>query len=179
MWHNYSLYECNEGAKLVYIPKVKKLRCLLYYNWFWHTKVIIWQGGGVMWWICNILHILTLLTDFGIQQIINFDVDLMDSIVLACVLVSYCPFLAKTHFDRFYIRPSSPEQCSHNAIILVSALKYIGIDYDIQPNDLCSSNPISMILLVIHLYERMFAFKPEKTITFETVLNKTVNQQAS
>ena len=103
----------------------------------------------------------------------------MDSIVLACVLISYCPFLMETHFEQFYTHPSTPEQCSHNAILIINALKYIGIDYDIQPSDLCSSNPISMILLVIHLYERMFAFKPKKTLTFETVLGESVLQQVN
>ena len=98
----------------------------------------------------------------------------MDSVVLACALISYCPFLLETHFERFYTFPSSPEQCSHNAVILVGALKYIGIDYDIQPCDLCSENPISMILLVLHLYERMSAFSPKKTLMFDAVLGKVL-----
>ena len=107
----------------------------------------------------------------------NFDTDLKDSIALACVLVSYCPFLAETHFENFYTYPSTPEEYSHNAIILVSALEYIGITYDIQPTDLCASNPIFMILLVLHLYERMPSFKPNKVLTFETVLGEDVTKQ--
>ena len=97
--------------------------------------------------------------------------------MLACVLISYCPFLVETHFDCFYAFPSSPEECSHNAIVLVGALKYIGIDYDIQPGDLCSANPISMILFVLHLYEKMSSFTPKKTLTFNAVFGESVNQQ--
>lgn len=114
--------------------------------------------------------------DSGIQ---NFDVDLMDSIALSCVLIAYCPFLVETHFDKVYTRPSTPEQCSHNAVVFVSALKYICIDYDIQSSDLCSANPVSMILFVMHLYERMSAFKPKKMLTFEAGLGESVNQQVN
>lgn len=99
--------------------------------------------------------------------------------MLACVLISYCPFLAETHFERLYTFPSSPEQCSHNAIVLVGALKYIGVDYDIQPSDLCSANPISMILFVLHLYEGMSEFTPRKTLMFDAVLGESVNQQVN
>ena len=118
-------------------------------------------------------------TDSGVKQITNFDSDLMDSTVLACVLASYCPFLIETHFKQLYEHPSHPEQCSHNAIIFIRALKHVGIDYDIQPSDICSPNAISMILFTIHLYERMFTFKPKETLTFETALGEPVNQQVS
>lgn len=116
-------------------------------------------------------------TDSGVKQITNFDSDLMDSTVLACVLTSYCPFLVETHFEHLYEHPCHPEQCSHNAITFIHALKHIGIDYDILPSDICSPNAVSMILFVVHLYERMFSFKLKETLTFETVLGEAVNQQ--
>lgn len=103
----------------------------------------------------------------------------MDSTVLACVLASYCPFLIEMHFEHLYEHPCHPEQYSHNAITFIRALKHIGIDYDIQPNDICSPSAISMVLLIIHLYKRMFSFKPKETLTFETVLGEAVNQQVS
>ena len=37
-----------------------------------------------------------------------------------------------SHFKQMYVEPSTPEQCSHNAQILVSALRDIGLDYDCQ-----------------------------------------------
>lgn len=37
-----------------------------------------------------------------------------------------------SHFVRLFSEPSSPEQCSHNAVVLVEALRYVGLDYDCQ-----------------------------------------------
>ena len=37
-----------------------------------------------------------------------------------------------SHFVRLFAEPSSPEQCSHNAVVLVEALRYVGLDYDCQ-----------------------------------------------
>ena len=129
----------------------------------------------------NLLHtsIIVILADSGIKQITNFDSDLLDSTVLACVLASYCPFLIEMYFEDLYEHPCHPEQCTHNAITFICALKHIGIDYDILPSDICSPNAISMILFILHLYERMFSFKPKETLTFETVLGEAVNQQVS
>lgn len=131
--------------------------------------------------IDNLLHtcIIVILADFGIKQITNYDSDLMDSTILACVLASYCPFLIEMYFEDLYEHPCHPEQCTHNAIIFIRALKHIGIDYDILPSDICSPNAISMILFILHLYERMFSFKPKETLIFEAVLGEAVNQQVS
>ena len=37
-----------------------------------------------------------------------------------------------SHFVRLFAEPSSPEQCSHNAVVLVEALRDVGLDYDCQ-----------------------------------------------
>ena len=38
----------------------------------------------------------------------------------------------KTHLHDMYTRPSTAEQCLHNALKVVNAMRYIGMDYDIQ-----------------------------------------------
>ena len=101
----------------------------------------------------------------------------MDCSALACVLAAYCPFLNHTHFTKLYMEPATPEQCSHNAVILVDALQYIGLEYDVLPTDITSPNPIAMILLCAHLYQRLPAYRPRKIITFEGTLNSTVLQK--
>ena len=157
---------------------LKKIPPIIYSHSLIPMLICSFPLWNLLLFIC-IYTISTNFTDSGLQKLSNFDVDLMDSTVLACVLIAYCPFLIDTHFEQLYTHPSSPEQCSHNAVLFVSALQYIGIDYDIQPTDLCSANPVYMILFVIHLYERMSAFKPKKTLTFETVLGESVNQQVN
>lgn len=113
------------------------------------------------------------------SEVVNFELDFMDSTVFACLLSSYCPFLIESHLKRLHSEPTSPEECSHNAIILVDALKHAGLEYDIQPNDICSPNPVSVILFCSFLYKRLRFFKPKNTLNFETILNSSVSQQVS
>lgn len=108
----------------------------------------------------------------------NFDVDLMDCTVFACVLASYCPFLVQSHLSQLFTEPADQEQCTHNAIVFIHALRYIGIDYDVQPNDLVSPNPISLMLLAAFLCQRLPTFKPKSTpIVFEGALSSTIKHQ--
>ena len=41
-------------------------------------------------------------------------------------------FQIKTHLQDMYTHPSTAEQCLHNALKVVNAMRHIGIDYDIQ-----------------------------------------------
>lgn len=107
------------------------------------------------------------------RYLVHFDVDLMDSMALSCVLYSYCPFLKSTHFDKLYMEPSTPEQCAHNALIFVDAVKTIGLSYDVQPIDILSPNPIFMILFCAYLYSTLSTYKAVDNITFSTALGKT------
>ena len=109
----------------------------------------------------------------SLTEVVNFDVDLMDSSVICCVLYSYCPFLRHSHVSKLFIEPYTPEQCAHNAIVMIDALRYIGIKYNVQQNDICSPNPIFMCLLSAHLYFNLPAYKPQDSIKFSTSLTKT------
>lgn len=97
----------------------------------------------------------------------------MDSSVLSSVLYSYCPFLRLSHISSLFIEPYSPEQCAHNAIVLINALRYIGINYNVQQNDICSPNPIFMSLFSAHLYFVLPAYKPVESIKFSASVAKT------
>ena len=113
------------------------------------------------------------LSNIGsLADITNFDVDLMDSTVLSSVMYSYCPFLKQSHFSKLFNEPSSQDQCAHNAIIILDALRYIGISYNIQQNDICSPNPIFMILFGAYLYSMLPAYKPIESIKFSSTLTK-------
>lgn len=109
----------------------------------------------------------------SLTDVVNFDVDLMDSTALSCVLYSYCPFLKNSHFSSLFHEPSSQEQCVHNSIIVIKALRHIGINYSVQPNDICSPNPIFMILFCAHLYFVLPLYEPIGAINFSTALTKT------
>ena len=46
----------------------------------------------------------------------------------------YCNnyFQIKTHLQDMYTHPDTAEQCLHNALKIANAMRYAGIDYDIQ-----------------------------------------------
>ena len=118
--------------------------------------------------------------DLSLSEVLNFDVDLMDCTVFACVLASYCPFLVQTHLCRLFTEPVNPEQCAHNAVVLIQALRHAGVDYDLQPSDLVSPDPISLLLFTAYLCQRLPAFKPKANpIVFEGALNTTIKNQVS
>ncbi|NWQ76030.1 CFA47 protein, partial [Columbina picui] len=66
------------------------------------------------------------------RWIVNFDQDLLDSLVLAAQLAAYCPYLIATHFVRMYTKPRTPEQFLHNSLILVSAMHAVSLAIDIK-----------------------------------------------
>ncbi|NXR24465.1 CFA47 protein, partial [Cinclus mexicanus] len=66
------------------------------------------------------------------RWIVNFDQDLLDGLVLAAQMASYCPYLISTHFIKMYTNPRTHEQFLHNSLILVKALHAISLDMDIK-----------------------------------------------
>ena len=66
------------------------------------------------------------------RWVVNFDFDLLDGLVIGALLGAHLPFLINTHLIEMYTQPATAEQCLHNALKVVSALRHIGIDYDVQ-----------------------------------------------
>ena len=51
-----------------------------------------------------------------------------------------------------YLNVRSPEECFHNALSIIHALRTLGMDYDIHPTDIMQPNAINMLLFITHLY---------------------------
>ncbi|CAJ1087521.1 cilia- and flagella-associated protein 47-like isoform X1 [Xyrichtys novacula] len=111
------------------------------------------------------------------RWILNFDLDLTDGLVLAALLAAYCPFLIYSHFRRMYTSTRSLEQILHNNIIVVKALTALGLNMDVQPTDLSDPNPVQMLMLCVHLYERLPQCLPQDTITLSGSLHSTFSKQ--
>ncbi|XP_041638088.1 cilia- and flagella-associated protein 47-like isoform X2 [Cheilinus undulatus] len=111
------------------------------------------------------------------RWIVNFDLDLTDGLVLAALLSSYCPYLICSHFRRMYTTTSSLEQIIHNNIIIVQALNAMGLNMDVQPTDLLEPNPVQMLMLCVHLYERLPQYLPLHTVTLSGSLHSTFSKQ--
>lgn len=76
-----------------------------------------------------------------------------------------------------YTQPATAEQCLHNALKISSALRFIGIDYDIQAIDITDPNPIALMLLVLHLYNNLPQYIPKSSVEFVGTLHETVKRQ--
>ncbi|XP_067896652.1 cilia- and flagella-associated protein 47-like isoform X2 [Heterodontus francisci] len=111
------------------------------------------------------------------RWIINFDLDLLDGLVLAAVLAAYCPHLIPTHLENMYTSPSVPEQCLHNSLVLLNAFYAIGLDFDIQATDISDPNPIMMLMLCVYLHERLPNYLPKMTVEFTGDLHATIVKQ--
>ncbi|NXM78242.1 CFA47 protein, partial [Serilophus lunatus] len=66
------------------------------------------------------------------RWIVNFDRDLLDSLVLAAQVAAYCPYLIATHFVRMYTNPRTRQQVLHNSLILVKAMRAVSLNIDIK-----------------------------------------------
>ncbi|CAI9721780.1 ciliaflagella47-likeassociated and flagella-associated 47-like isoform X2 [Octopus vulgaris] len=66
------------------------------------------------------------------RWIVNFDLDLKDGLVLACLIGTYLPFMISSHIGKVYTTPTQKEQYFHNALKIVCALRSLGIEYNIQ-----------------------------------------------
>uniref|UniRef100_U3JFX4 Cilia and flagella associated protein 47 n=1 Tax=Ficedula albicollis TaxID=59894 RepID=U3JFX4_FICAL len=111
------------------------------------------------------------------RWIVNFDQDLLDGLVLAAQMASYCPYLISTHFIKMYTDPRTHEQLLHNSLILVKALHAINLDMDIKATDICDPNPVMMLILCVQLYDTLPQYLPKNTIEFTGGLHATIVKQ--
>ncbi|XP_061833957.1 cilia- and flagella-associated protein 47-like [Nerophis lumbriciformis] len=112
-----------------------------------------------------------------VRWIVNFDLDLTDGLVLGSVLAAHCPYLISSHFQRMYTKTSTLEQILHNNIIVIQALTTLSLNIDLQPTDLTDPNPVQMLMLCVHLYERLPQYRPVNTITLSGSLNSTFSKK--
>lgn len=76
-----------------------------------------------------------------------------------------------------YVHPTTGEQYLQNALILVSCLLQIGLEYDLQALDVTRADPICMCLLVCFLYEYLPDYLSKGNIQFGGILHETSSSQ--
>lgn len=76
-----------------------------------------------------------------------------------------------------YVHPTSGEQYLQNALILVTCLLQLGLEYDLQALDITRADPICMCLLVCHLYEHLPDYLSKGTIQFGGILHEPSTSQ--
>ncbi|CAH1388641.1 unnamed protein product [Nezara viridula] len=113
------------------------------------------------------------------KLITNLHTDLQDGVVLCAVTLFYCPFLEDLYFQDFYFSPSDSAQSHHNGVLLATAWNAIRLGLTVVPTDFYHSNPISMMLLVCHLYMVMRSYVPQSTIQFLSCLSQSVTRKVS
>ncbi|KAJ4924235.1 hypothetical protein JOQ06_000475, partial [Pogonophryne albipinna] len=146
-------------ASNIYSPY--ELQLLYWLNMHYKSmRKTVWGTGGVP----------------SARWIVNFDLDLTDGLVLAALLAAYCPFLISS-LRRMYTTTNSLEQILHNNIIVAQALTALSLNLDVQPTDFSDPNPVQMLILCVHLYERLPQYLPLQTITLSGGLHSTFSKQ--
>merc|ERR1712062_325604 len=98
--------------------------------------------------------------DLPVRWIVNFDFDLMDGLVIGCILSHYAPFLAEKYLRKMYSEPITPEQCLHNSLLIIASMRELDIDLDIESTEITDPNPITMVILVHHLHQVLPHYNP-------------------
>ncbi|RDD38935.1 Cilia- and flagella-associated protein 47 [Trichoplax sp. H2] len=111
------------------------------------------------------------------RWVVNFSDDLMDGLVLACVLGAYAPFLNVTYIKMLYTNPNNTQQCLHNAIHVINAIQSLGLEYDVQASDIMNPNPVSLLMLTTFLFDRLPHYQSKSTIEFQGALHSTILRQ--
>lgn len=110
------------------------------------------------------------------RWIVNFDIDITDSLAIGATFGAYCPFLIESHLRRMYVIADTAEKCFHNALILVECSRYIGLVYDINALDLTDPNPITISLFCAYLYENLPNYLPKSSVDFSGALGETLSK---
>ncbi|XP_036357875.1 cilia- and flagella-associated protein 47-like isoform X1 [Octopus sinensis] len=110
------------------------------------------------------------------RWIVNFDLDLKDGLVLACLIGTYLPFMISSHIGKVYTTPTQKEQYFHNALKIVCALRSLGIEYNIQAVDIANPNPINMILFCSFLFHILPQYCPKSTLEFKGKLHESITK---
>ena len=106
-------------------------------------------------------------------------IGLLFKIIFLCVNVKRIDLQVKSHLKDMYTKPASGEQCLHNALKLVTAMRSVGIDHDVQAVDITDPNPIVMLMLVVELFHCLPLFEPKATVDFKGTLHKTITRQVA
>ncbi|RZC34177.1 uncharacterized protein BDFB_008538, partial [Asbolus verrucosus] len=106
------------------------------------------------------------------KELIFFDDDLHDGLILGAVLGKYCPYI-KHLIKTMYINPERPEETFHNACTLVKTWKLLRLSYDISPFAVQAGSMVEMLLLVTYLYNVLPSCYPQDTITIQAPLTQT------
>ena len=58
------------------------------------------------------------------RWIVNFDIDLTDSLCLAATIGAYFPYIFESHLNRMYTNTDTAEKCFHTALIIIDFFEF-------------------------------------------------------
>jgi len=116
------LWSC-QGIFLILVCNCYKLNTI--FLWWVYRGKWIWEA--VAWEVVAPFVLVEIVAQFG-------GCILVPPYMCLCVECVYvvCGAQIETHFTGMFTRPVSAEQCLHNALCVITAMKSAGIEYDIQ-----------------------------------------------
>ena len=106
------------------------------------------------------------------RQVVDFQKSLTDGLVLAGVIQSHIPNITSLMHMRTHI--TSTEDCVYNAGKIISALKEIGLHYELTSTQLVNAHQRDMLLFVLFLYQKLPHYVPRTTLEFRGTLDDEI-----
>ncbi|XP_073994983.1 cilia- and flagella-associated protein 47-like isoform X2 [Rhodnius prolixus] len=110
------------------------------------------------------------------RTITNFTTDLRDGVVLTAVTTYFCPYLIQ-EFQHFYYKPASEAEYLHNAELLTSVWWNIRLGLVVTPLHFKTSDQITMIIIVTHLYNNLRTYVPRSSLKLSTSLSTSITRR--
>jgi len=108
------------------------------------------------------------------RQLTNFDADLQDSTVFACLIRSH--YGETNSLKQFRPTANNHEQLMNNAKMIIKAVEEIGIQTHIMPADIADPSARELMLFCIQLYQSLPHYVPKASIEFPAVLGDLVTK---
>ncbi|KAI3387490.1 hypothetical protein SNEBB_003065 [Seison nebaliae] len=112
-----------------------------------------------------------LLPNFIPDTINNFAEDFKDGIVIGIILSAYFPIIIDP-LMQMYPNPVSREERKSNCNRIIDALKFLGLNFDISPDDIEHSDPIMMCLFFSYLFHHLPKMVQPKSLEFSCALGE-------
>ncbi|CAH0557850.1 unnamed protein product [Brassicogethes aeneus] len=110
------------------------------------------------------------------RTIRNFIHDLKDGIVLAVILMTYCPYMKYT-LVNIIIEGNSEETRINNACVVVQVFEALKLSIDVDPLAIVYPNPCEMVIIASYLYDVLPYFHPNEQIEIEGVVGGTGSKE--
>ncbi|CAH1183511.1 unnamed protein product [Phaedon cochleariae] len=116
--------------------------------------------------------------DIKSRSIRCFEKDIKDSMVLATLLVAYCPYILNVLQDSYNDSDMNGDMdvlLFHNACSVSGALRKLNLSFTMKISNIFEPTKIEIIMLLTYLYDVLPYFYPQESIEIKASLGETAS----